>query len=692
MISKDLQGIGKQLLGRITLFISVLLLSGPAGAENILSVQRENTVATLVSEHTGIVPGQPFSIGVFLEPKEGWHTYWENPGEAGLPTTLAWTLPEGFTASAIDWPVPEVITEGPLAVYGYKGPVLLPVVITPPALFSAASYPIKVKAEWLVCHEICVPESAELSMEVPVASSPIRSDNAPLFDGHREHRPIPLPQHVAFTGDAEHVTLLLPLASLGMDSAEGATFIARQSNFVRYAAAQRFSVEGGTARLTLEQSGDVLPEGSLSGLLVVTGGGEKKSFDITLATPVPATHPSDLPETPWLPLILFSALLGGLVLNLMPCVLPVLSLKALAIAKKAGHERYHVARQGMAYTFGILLSFGVIAGIMIGLQQGGEAVGWGYQMQSPAFVGFLIYLLFLVGLSLSGVFHLPVLLGNVGSRALADESSLKASFFTGVLATAVATPCTAPFMASAVGVALTLPPLESLLVFEALGLGLALPFLIISFFPACLRFIPKPGTWMNTFKHWLAVPMYASVVWLLWVLMMQTGTDGLFVAMGGLLILVGFIRMNRRGAFILLALLIALNLSILSRMETPGAMMPGESTTGGVATADYSMQALSTLRAEGKPVFVDATAAWCITCQVNARTSIHTERVMQAFRERGVTLMVADWTLRNPAITEFLRGFGAGGVPLYVYYPANGEPVVLPQILTETIVLDAISK
>jgi thiol:disulfide interchange protein len=683
------------LFKKITLFFILLAYPSLASAQTSAAVQLEITRAVLVSGSTGIAPGQPLELGVLLRPKEHWHSYWENPGDAGLATTLAWTLPEGFSASSIDWPPPRRFMEGPLAIYGYDGDVLLPVTITPPAsLDASAGYPIRVKAEWLICKDICIPESAELELTLPVTPAPEASEYAYMFEEHQARRPAALKTPVRYADKGEALELTVPLASLDLSEINDAYFFPRQSNLVRYAEDQPFMIENGQMKLVIKKSGSV-PEGTLSGILSVSGGDAQKYFDITLASVAPPLSAAPQAADVSLPLILLFAVLGGLILNLMPCVLPVLSLKALAVVKKVGHERYHVARQGMAYTLGILASFAVIAATLIGLQQGGEAVGWGYQMQSPAFVGFLIYLLFLVGLSLSGVFHLPVLLGHVGSREIADESSLKGSFFTGVLATAVATPCTAPFMASALGVALTLPPLQAMLVFEALGFGLALPFLLISLFPACLRFLPKPGAWMNTFKELLAFPMYASAVWLLWVLTLQTGAGGMAVAMVGMLAIVAVIWMRslfkestryRIFALIAMALVLALTLPALSRMEGAG-MMP---QTQEVNTVSYSPQKLSELRASGTPVFVDATAAWCITCQLNARVALHTDRTMQAFRERGVTLMVADWTRRNAEISEFLAGFHYQGVPLYVFYPAGGEPVVLPQLLTESMVIEAI--
>lgn len=328
------------------------------------------------------------------------------------------------------------------------------------------------------------------------------------------------------------------------------------------------------------------------------------------------------------------ALLGGLILNLMPCVFPVLSLKLLALARKGGDApRAYLWREAGAYTFGVLACFTVLAGLLLAIQRAGVAVGWGFQMQSPVFVGAMALLLFAIGLTLSGVLRLPVLLGGIQARG---------SFATGLLAALVATPCTAPFMAGALAVALTLPPLPALLVFEALGLGLAAPFLLVACFPRLVSWLPKPGAWMERLKHILAVPMYLSALWLLWVLAQQLSPP------------------------------------------SPSAALGPE---GGVP---YSAETLARLRGEGAPVFIDATAAWCITCQVNERTSLSDSRVREAFRARGVTVLVADWTRRDDAVTKLLESHGHRGVPMYLYFPPGGEAVALPQILTPSIVLEAI--
>jgi len=669
------------LIKKLLSFLAAAFLAVPASAEQMVH-------ASLIAEQNGIVSGQLFRVGILLDMKEGWHTYWENPGDAGIPTTLEWHLPPGFAASSIDWPVPQRLTEGTLVTYAYTGNVLLPVTITPPAALNAgAHYPIKVNASWLVCKNICIPESAELELTLPVATNATSTGDAEWFAQYDRHRPRIRKEPLGYI--VKDKQLYLDLSDLHIPGITSALFLPRQENVIDYAAAERLEKQENALWLAVAVKGNVPYQ--VSGILSVTAEiGEHKNYDITL-TPFNVVKPEHAGQlaTP-LPVTLLLALLGGLILNLMPCVLPVLSLKALAIVKKGGHSHRAVVRQGLAYTLGIVVSFAVIAGVLIGLRDMGEAIGWGYQMQSPAFVGFLIYLLFMVGLSLSGVFHLPALLGNFGNT-LAEESSAKASFFTGVLATAVATPCTAPFMASAVGIALTLPTIEALLVFEALGLGLALPFLLISLFPKLRRFLPRPGAWMETFRQLLAFPMYTSVIWLLWVLTLQTGADGMVVALSGMLAITVVVWMssrfsaNRMLALALYVIIIFLSLPMLERMQ-PGAAALSETNE-----VPFSKVRLEELRNAHKPVFVDVTAAWCITCQLNVRAAIHTPRTTQAFKDHGVTLMVADWTRRNDEITEFLSGFGYKGVPLYVFYPASGAVKILPQLLSEDKVIETIS-
>ncbi|MDX1974867.1 MAG: protein-disulfide reductase DsbD family protein [Rickettsiales bacterium] len=681
-------------MSRLHIYVALILfcLPGLAQAQQP-DIPTPVVIASLINDSTAIAPATPLKLAIQLKPREGWHTYWQNPGDSGIATSLSWTLPEGFSASAIAWPVPQRLVEGPLVTYGYKGDVLLPVTIMPPDTLSAKNYTLMVKASWLVCKEICIPESATLSIDLPVGK-PESSSHHALFNAHYQAQPLASAEASSFTYDEHSLTFSMPLDDLGANALQDVLFFPRTENVIRYSGDSSFDVQNGVLTLTQERSGSNVPE-SIKGLVVlIAKAGTSTSFDIAFQR---SELPAPAQKTLWLPSILLLALLGGLILNLMPCVLPVLSLKALAIVKKAASDHRYAKQQGIAYTAGILVSFAALAALLLFLKASGESIGWGYQMQSPAFVGFLIYLLFLVGLSLSGVFHLPVIMGN---RAPSNDESLRGSFLTGILATAVATPCTAPFMATAVGAALKLPTWQALLVFEALGLGLALPFLLISFFPACLRILPKPGAWMESFKQFLALPMYASVLWLLWVLTLQTGADGMLIATSGMLAFIIILWAKTLFAYgsaryRLLALLativiLAVSLPMLASREMPNQPTSNASDTHGVKTIPYDKNTLSDLRNAGTPVYVDATAAWCITCQVNARVALHTEASMKAFQDNGVVLMIADWTKRDPTITEFLQSFGYQGVPLNVFYPAHGKAVILPQLLTESIVIQTI--
>lgn len=573
--------------GLFIIIAQVILFSAHANAENVVR-------ASLLSDTYSVNAGEDIKAQILLDTPEGWHTYYKEPGDAGLPTKLEWELPQGFSAGEIQWPHPTKFSEGNLTTYGYSGYTLLPVTLKAPDKIDKKSYSFSVRAQWLVCSKICIPEEQTVTIELPAGEKLIADADTKTKEPQKTEASIP-------AGSIPDVSIVALLTTLSL------------------------------------------------------------------------------------------ALLGGLVLNVMPCVLPILSLKTLSLVKKSGHVRAHTAKYGIAYTLGVLLSFLVIALFIIGLQQGSEAVGWGFQMQSPTFIGFLVYLLFLVGLNLSGVFYLPVIFGGLGNN-ITHGNSLRGSFFTGVLATLVATPCTAPFMASAVGAALLLPPWAAMLVFLTMGFGLALPFLLISIFPGLLKFLPRPGAWMEQFKQFLAFPIYASVVWLLWVLGKQTGIDGAALAMCGLLLIIFIIWLQKVNSkcnilfriFFLIAALVMLMAIVFALGKT------------NITNADhipYSPAELSRLRSENKAVYVDVTAAWCITCQLNKNVALDTKNTQKAFKDNDVTLMVADWTSKNPQITEFLHSFGYNGVPLNVFYPANGAaPVILPQILSERVVIDTISK
>lgn len=687
------------------LLVSVLLglvgFASPARAQFEPMAQaagEQVSSAALISELDQVKAGDRFHVAIYIRMNDGWHTYWKNPGDAGLATSMSWEHVQQASVSDILWPTPQAKQEGPLVTYGYSNEVVLPIPVQAEASAAAGStIVLRGRADWLVCKDICIPQSADLDVSIPVAeASRMQAEPHALIMHALKNRPEPVFQNIPIEVSAKNITLEVPLSALELKPKEisGAKFFAGEQNWMNYSAAQTFSKDKESIRLTLPRS-DGHPDlpAAMSGVLQVELAEEEpRAFGVNLSAQSGSAGMSAGQGMQLARMMLF-ALLGGLILNLMPCVFPVLSLKALALAKHATLHPRHARAEGVAYTAGVLASFVFLAMLLLALKSAGEGIGWGFQMQSPVFVATLALLLFVVGLNLSGLFELPVLLGNVGHGVM-QPGSLRGSFLTGVLAVAVATPCTAPFMATALGYAIAASTFEALAVFIALGLGLALPFLLIGFVPSLARMLPRPGAWMERLRGALAFPMYLSVIWLLWVLGMQSGPDSILLLLCAMVSIVFalWLRQGGRTASWVRRITVALFLVVLPVMAVSG-LERMNSATQRLQNGDevpYSAEALAQLRAEKKPVFLDATAAWCITCQVNKRVALSGQRIKDTFRERGITFMVADWTNEDPAITELLRSFGFSGVPLNVYYPPEGDPVVLPQILTETIVLNAI--
>jgi thiol:disulfide interchange protein DsbD len=580
--------------------------------------------------------GVPIAAGVTFTMPEHWHIYWQNPGDSGIPTRLTWTTPEGITAGDIAWPAPERLTMADLVNYGYSNVVTLPVTLQQNR--DGITGEISVKAAWLVCRDICIPESATLTAPLQANSAA-----ATTLSAARAAAPTPFAGTASFTMHEKQVTLAItPDAPWGTIS--DARFSPLDDGIMANYPAGSYAQTDGTLTFTLPR-GTADPIAAWRGVVHVTADGKTTAWELTATNTQPlaaATADSPAPAmaapapTSFIAALLL-AFLGGLILNIMPCVLPILALKALALSKKAQASRSAALAQGISYTAGVVASFLLIAGVMLALKATGAAIGWGFQLQNVGFVAFLAAVMLMVSANLLGLFELPVLFGSRATGV--NEDKLGGSFFTGVLAVLVATPCTAPFMATAIGTTLSLPPAQALVVFAALGLGMAAPFLLISIWPAARRLLPKPGAWMHRFKQILAIPMLATAAWLLFVL-----------------------------------------LQLLS--PTPMEVRAGHEP--------YSAARLSELRAAKQPVFVDATAAWCLSCKVNERVALKPAEMQQFFRDRNITMLVADWTASDPAITDYLAQFGRNGVPLYVYYPPDGEPVVLPQVLSPSIVREAI--
>lgn len=674
----------------------IVRAAGPEIPDDLVTVR-------LVAEKPAIAAGETSSFAVHFEIKPGWHIYWRNPGDSGLPTTVAWRLPAGFTAGEIDWPAPAHFVLGGIGNYGYAGAADLLVPVTAPARIDAgATVPIAADVGWLACADICIPGEATLHLDLRVtdAASPADPAVAASFAAARAKVPIPAAFDTRFAMAKDGVRVIVPAAAFDGLEQPTVAFFPFDANALDNAADPVQRRQGDSIELVFGKSSNPAASvpATLDGVLVVKGGsGAERVFAVT-ANPVTGAVAADEELPAWWA-ALGLAFLGGLVLNLMPCVFPVLSLKVLSLtaASDAGERRRH----GIAYAAGVVVSFAVLGGVLLGLRSGGAAIGWGFQLQSPVVVGILAYLLFAMGLSLSGVAEFGATLAGVGGR-FAAHPGVGGSFAAGVLATIVATPCTAPFMGAALGFALVAPPALGLAVFIVLGLGLAAPLTLTALTSGIGRLLPRPGPWMVLLKQLLAFPLYGTVAWLMWVLLQEVGPQGALAALFGL-VCVGFAvwvygltslagpAARRLGAGLAAAGALAAIL-LAATVGPAGANAVTKPAHDGLAYEAFTPDRLDALIAAHKPVFVNLTAAWCLTCLFNETATLDTVAVRQAFAAGGVVALKGDWTRQDPAITAFLRKFGRSGVPLYLFYDGGGTPTVLPQILTESGVLAVLGK
>lgn len=676
------------LLLHFRLLIALLFwaAAGPAQAlEEGPPVHTQIATARLISENQFFIPGKPFFVALHLSLPEGWHTYWQNPGDSGLPGTIEWSLPESFTAGEIHWPVPERIEWQGITSFGYAKDAYLLVPVIPGAEYEGDAV-LTAQARWLVCKDICIPEKADISIRLRARPgiSPVPD---PLFEKLIARVPKPHGGNLSFGVDGQEVVLSVPGAMRAGRRKAPVEFFPLTMGIIGNGTPTRILPDEDRTYLVFSKGGKQEAK-ELKGVLRV----DKEAwqvdapFDPELKAPAAYSGDDAVSEQNLIIILLF-AMLGGIILNAMPCVFPILSLKVLKLVNYAQTSRRIALNHGLAYTAGIVSSFLLVAGVLIALQKGGESIGWGFQLQSPLFVTAMIFLLFLVGLNLSGIFSVASFAGNVGHER-ASRDTLSGTFLTGALATLVATPCTAPFMATALGYALTQSPFIALLVFAALGLGLALPYLLISLVPALAHILPRPGAWMERFRQLLAFPIYGTMVWLFWVLGLQTSPAGIAAALSGLLILgmmvwVFQLGIGRGGKFALLGIL-ALGLFYalsMSRDGTPERMSE-------ISAAPYSKKTLDDLLSRKQAVFVDATAAWCLTCKVNEAVALSSDKVQAHFARNGIVILVADWTKSDPEVTEFLKSHQRQGVPLYVYYSKQGKVTLLPQLLTPSIVVE----
>jgi thiol:disulfide interchange protein DsbD len=684
--------------------IAFLLLLGlfiptASPADPTATVSTSHARVTLLSEQPHVTPGQTLWLGLRFELMPHWHVYWRNPGASGAAPVLRWTLPDGWQVGDLRWPTPQRIRVGPLTNYGYEDAVMLLVLVrVPERPLPAGPLTLIADAEWLVCREECIPETGRFTLELnpPGGRYTATAETRALFAAAREQWPNAAPGHGHYRLAGDTLTLVVETPNQPDDPLVDVWFAADQWGPVDASGVQRWTRTASGFTISAPV-GDVPPTGDtlLEGLVVVEaqdqGATVRRSYPVRLAAGLPSTETPALSGTT----ALAFALLGGLILNVMPCVLPVLGIKVLGFVREAGADRRPLAFQGLLYGAGVLASFVLLAAGLLTLRAGGASLGWGFQLQSPVLVTLLAYLMLLVGLNLSGVF-------SVGDRLMGAGQSLTAgggrgsAFATGVLAAVVASPCTAPFMGTALGFAITRPAGEALAVFLALGVGFALPVVALSFWPAWVRFIPKPGLWMKRFQQTLAFPLYGTAAWLLWVLSQQVDARAYGAALAGLILvalaawLYGQWQWRlRRGRLGLLGagLAAALTgvLSPLAALDAPTPLGVDRNPT------PWSESQVQQHLAAGRPVFVNFTAAWCITCQVNEQMALATENTRRRFTAHEVAYLVADWTRRDPAITRQLERHGRSGVPLYLLYsPATGQPVVLPPLLTEGLIADAL--
>lgn len=706
---------------RILLLLAALLVAASPAQAN--PVQRDHTTVELVAESQTIAAGRPVTLALRLTPAAGWHTYWKNPGDSGLETSLDWTLPAGFSASDIAYPTPVRVPFGDLVNYGYKADATLLVTLTPPAtLAPGAAIPLRTKASWLVCDDQqCVPEDAELTLTLTAGDGATDPAQATLFAAARAAMPLPVDWPARFTvsGDQFRLTVPLGVAAKGI---EQVYFFPLDDGAITYAESQDVVVDGDRLWLTTK-AGYKTTLDRVSGVLTIKLAGAPKANaylltatrDDKAASAVPAGArplsantqggpPSDGSDVPLLLTALGGALLGGLLLNLMPCVFPILSLKALGLAR-AGESDAHARVEAVAYTAGVLATMAALGGLLLALRAGGDAVGWAFHLQDPRLVALLALLMTAIGLNLAGLFEINLAIAGSGQR-LVSQGGTQGAFWTGALAVLVATPCTAPFMAASLGATLTLPASLSMLVYLGLGLGMALPFLAIGFVPALRRRLPRPGAWMDGFRRLLAFPMLATALWLFWVMGQQVGVDGMALALALALLTALLLwsvgraqTAHRPTRWRWITTLVVVGLAgsaTLTRVggdpATPGAGLATASDNPLGATA-YSDARLEALLAAGTPTFVYFTADWCVTCKVNEKVALFRDDVAATFREAGVVTLEGDWTRRDAEIAATLKRYGRDGVPLYLYFAPDRRrdaPVILPQVLTVQTLINVV--
>jgi len=728
-------------LARFIFALLALLAAGLPAQATSSSADADHVHVQLVSTSTEIASrGFGTELGLYFKLEPGWHIYWKNPGDAGEPPHVKWTGPEGISVGPLLFPVPKRLPLGPLMDYGYEDEVLYPAEISVASSTKAGSAVIHAKVDWLVCSSSCIPEKADLELQLHVLSSPLDYGNVGTIADRfsiRSSKSLPeIPKQLPKGSSAQFQVSSdgFRVAVVTGKQETGAAFFPADQDILDNPALQKLTPTATGLILDLKKDANLTANpAQLRGVLELSGGrayeiaalpagetatsaGVGAPFEQQASGPkgtadsgasvtgakAPAYHTptSAAVSGYWLLLLRTSGLafLGGLLLNLMPCVFPVLFLKGLALVH-SGHKELHKLRaHGIVYTAGILVSFWVLVAVLLGLRAAGATLGWGFQFQSPVFLALMAGLLFFLGLSLAGQFEIGLTLTGAGD-SLASKHGYTGSFLTGVLAVVVATPCTAPFMGAAIGYALAQSPAVTFTVFTALALGLAAPYLALTLHPAWTRLLPRPGVWMEILRQAISVPIFITVIWLAWVLVQAYGASLLAALLAAFLLLAiaGWFLGRwpaKRWAMVVAGLILAAVIALCT--IAPGKLVAASETVTAPEAhggwEPWSAEAVSRYQAQGRPVFVDFTASWCLSCQVNERVALSQPEVMQAFKANNVALLKADWTRHNEAITQTLTALGRSGVPAYALYtPSQSQPQMLPEVLTPGIVTDAMS-
>ena len=662
------------------------MVSNSITAESFFNASESNL--SLITESDLISSDETILVGLKFKLNPGWHTYWENPGDAGAGASVVWELPPNFTATEILWPGPKKIPVEPLMTYGYEDEALLLTKITSPKVLT---YPVNIRAKvsWFTCKDICLPQEGEVSIKLYQGS---KSENKSTLTLREMEKTVPTDLSSPYRVNLMDNKIFLQFERENAQKITSAYFFPAEYGFISYVANQKLEKNDKSFSLELLPAEVQVKTMNLKGVLKLNLDGATEYYNLDL----PLHDNADI-SPPSLNLItaLFFAFIGGLILNAMPCVFPILSIKILGFIEQSQGSREKIMQHGLVFSAGVLTTFLVVAGVLLFLRSTGDSIGWGYQLQSPLIISLLIYLFVAVGIVFMGNLVLGSQLAKYGVLAQ-GQRDLAGSFLTGVLAVVVASPCTAPFMGPALGMAFLQPGLGSLFIFLALGIGFSLPYMTLSIFPQLLSKLPKPGEWMETLKQIMAFPMWGSALWLTWVLSSQVELQSVFaVLIGALLVAVGLWLLektqNSQGLSRSFALFISISLLVFSLWLIPNSYKASPEEIEG---NDYrfSSERLENLRLNQQAVFLNFTADWCITCKVNEAIALNRESVKKILADKNIVYLKADWTRKDPEIASMLANYGRTGVPLYILFPTQGEPIILPELLTEDLLVDFINK